>query len=243
MNFNKLVKLYNILVNPVFTRAMLKGVAASTEQLYILQSLNCSYLVDIGANRGQFALVARYCFPEVNIVSFEPLKEPSILFRRVFQSDPNIVLHEFAIGPNEAETVIHVSKSDDSSSLFPISSVQTSLFPGTVEKEIRTIQVKPLDSVLRASEIQKPALLKIDVQGFELQALEGCRSLLASFSYVYVECSFVELYSGQSLAHEIIEFLKEFNLILDGIYNVYNDKNGIAVQGDFLFRKKDSGDK
>jgi FkbM family methyltransferase len=221
-------------------------VAAGVEHTVVLKCFGDEKfrtIVDVGANRGQFSLVAQYCFPEAKIISFEPLKEPAILFRRVFQSDPNVTLHECAIGQREEEAIIHVSKADDSSSLLPISSTQTNFFPGTGEKEIRAIQVKPLDSVLRAADIQKPALLKMDVQGFELQALEGCRSLLSSFSYVYVECSFVELYSGQSLAHEIIDFLKKFGFILSGVYNVYYDKKGMAVQSDFLFSKEDIGDK
>jgi len=53
-----------------------------------------------------------------------------------------------AIGPKAGEATIHVSALDDSSSLLPISALQESLFPGTAEKETRTIDVCPLDDVL-----------------------------------------------------------------------------------------------
>ena len=132
---------------------------------------------------------------------------------------------------------IHVSREDDSSSLLPITSLQNILFPGTDEKEVRTIQVKRLDAVLVPMDIEKPALLKLDVQGFEKQALEGCKSLLLMFSYIYVECSFVELYVGQARAHEVISFLHDFGFVLSGVYNLSYDKKGSAIQGDFLFKK------
>ncbi|HEB94406.1 MAG TPA: FkbM family methyltransferase, partial [Gammaproteobacteria bacterium] len=77
--------------------------------------------------------------------------------------------------------------------------------------------------------------LKIDVQGFEMEVLRGCEELLRRFQYVYVECSFVELYAGQAFADEIIAFLRERNFILDGVYNPCYDKNGRAVQADFFF--------
>jgi len=80
-------------------------------------------------------------------------------------------------------------------------------------------------------------MLKIDVQGFELQALRGCEELLDCFTYIYVECSFTELYEGQALADEIIEWLRKRNFVLKGIYNPYYDANGVAIQGDFLFAK------
>lgn len=83
--------------------------------------------------------------------------------------------------------------------------------------------------------MNNPAFLKLDVQGFELEALRGCEDLLGHFSNVYAECSFVELYSGQALAHEIISWLRERGFSLSGVYNMGYDRNGRAVQGDFLF--------
>jgi FkbM family methyltransferase len=239
---NKIVKLLKIVQDLILIKILLTyKVAASVEHSQVLKHLQAQKfqaIVDIGANCGQFALIARKYFPDAMIVSFEPLKEPSSLFRRVFLDDSRVILHEIAIGPEEKQMTIHVSNADDSSSLLPISALQSSLFPGTTEKEERIVQVKPLDAILNASEIEKPALLKMDVQGFEKEALDGCKSLLSSFSYVYVECSFVELYAGQALAHEVISFLDGLGFILSGIYNPYYDKKGIAIQADFLFQRK-----
>lgn len=238
MHLNKLAKLFTILYQPSFLRALRKGAGAGTEHLGVLRSLPCTCVVDIGANRGQFALVARNCFPGARIHSFEPLKEPATIFQRVFSSDARVHLHEIAIGPDDRDMVIHVSSADDSSSLLPIAALQSRLFPGTEEKEERTINVRRLDSVLKREDIEQPALLKMDVQGFELEALEGCKNLLPCFSHVYVECSFVELYARQAFAHEVISFLDGFGFALSGVYNLYYDKKGVAIQGDFLFERK-----
>ena len=213
-------------------------VAASVEHSHMLDNLNSmpiKSIIDIGANRGQFALVARRHFPESRIFSFEPLKEPAEVFRSIFTYDQLTTLHELAIGPIETESIIHVSQADDASSLFPISDLQNELFPGTSEKETRSITKKPLDAILSPLDIQAPAFLKIDVQGYEKQVLEGCNSLLPLFSFVYVECSFLELYKGQALAHQIIRWLDQRSFVLSGIHNLDYDKNGKTVQGDFLF--------
>jgi len=237
MLFLRIRKLSQIIFDPSLISALMKGVAAGMEHSRILKNLHCETVVDIGANRGQFALIARRSLPEARIVSFEPLREPAALFRSVFHSDPNVTLHEFAIGPEEKSMTIYITEADDSSSLLPISSLQNHLFAGTLPKEERIIEVKPLNVVLHAKDVQPPALLKLDVQGFELEALKGCLSLLPLFSYIYVECSFVELYEGQSLAHEVISFLSEYGFSLSGIYNLFYDKRGVAIQGDFLFGK------
>ncbi|MBN1548325.1 MAG: hypothetical protein JW902_16870 [Syntrophaceae bacterium] len=61
------------------------------------------------------------------------------------------------------------------------------------------------------------------------------KDLLDRFVYVYAECSFVGLYTGQALAHEIISWLRERAFLLFGVYNISYDRKGRAVQGDFLF--------
>jgi FkbM family methyltransferase len=193
-------------------------------------------VVDIGANRGQFALVARYCFPEARIISFEPLTEPARLFQEIFSNDDLVSLYPFAIGPKSKPALIHLSDKDDSSSLLPITPLQTILFPGTDEKDIRTIPEQPLNAHLSDNDIVPPAMLKLDVQGYELQVLKGCVDLLSSFNYIYVECSFVELYLGQALADEVIAFLYEQNFRLNGIHNIKYDQTGLAIQADFFFR-------
>jgi len=236
---NKIEKLINLIHDKYYRNVLLKEhVAAGSEHEQVLdnlQSSTISTIVDIGANRGQFALVSRHHFPDSKIFSFEPLKKPAEVFRHVFAQDKLTKIYEYAIGPDETESIIHVSKEDDASSLLLISDLQNELYPGTAEKEIRSIIQKPLDAILTAAEIQTPALLKIDVQGFEKQVLEGCKSLLQLFSYIYIECSFLELYKGQALAHQIIRWLDQRSFVLSGIHNLDYDKNGKTVQGDFLF--------
>lgn len=238
----KIEKLVKIIQCGYYLNALVTtGAAAGVENagiLNLLQGNAFKTVVDIGANRGQFALIARKYFPKAKIVSFEPLKEPAAIFRKVFADDPGVMLYEIAIGPEEKETKMYVSQADDSSSLLAITDLQTNLFPGTSEKETRTVQVKPLDAVLSANDITSPAFLKMDVQGFEREALAGCKPLLSSFSYIYVECSFVELYAGQSLAPDVIAFLRENSFDLAGVYNLSYDKTGKAIQGDFLFCKR-----
>jgi hypothetical protein len=71
--------------------------------------------------------------------------------------------------------------------------------------------------------------------GFELQALAGCEDVLERFAWVYAECSFQELYAGQSFADEVIAWLRERGLRLVGVYHMAYDERGRAVQADFLF--------
>lgn len=233
-------KLFSIVkeMNLVLLRALRLGVAAAIEHKQILKKQKYKTIVDIGANRGQFALVARNILPDAKIVSFEPLANPASKYSRVFEGDSKVKLYQAAIAQNEGVAVIHISNRDDSSSLLPITSTQSNLFPGTEESGITKIKTAPLIKYLHRDDIVAPALLKLDVQGYELEALRGSEELLDKFDNVYVECSFIELYQGQAMASEVIDYLYKKEYVLDGVYNIYYDQNGIAIQADFLFGRR-----
>lgn len=198
-------KLAAIVAVPAWRQALSRHrVAAGAEHTAVLRNLGpVATVVDIGANRGQFALAARHCFPTARIVSFEPLAKPAALWQAVFAGDEHAELINAAVGPEPGEATIYLSARDDSSSLLPITARQNTLFPGTAEAGTAAIRVLRLADALPPA-FDTPALLKLDVQGFELQALAGCEDLLTHFAWVYVECSFVELYAGQSFADEVI---------------------------------------
>jgi FkbM family methyltransferase len=233
----RLDKLGQVIKSARLARGLIRHrVLAGAEHRHML-SPELATVIDIGANRGQFTLAVRRWSPKARVISFEPLGGPANIFRDVFAGDDRVTLHQVAVGPESGESVIHISRREDSSSLLPISDLQDRLFPGTAEKATEVIRVEPLDSFLRPEDIIAPALLKLDVQGFEISALRGCERLLQYFDYVYAECSFLELYSGQALADEVVAYLGEQGFRLKGVYNMAYSRTGASVQGDFLFAK------
>lgn len=213
-------------------------VAAGLEHVSVLRNLgDVRTVVDIGANRGQFALAAHRVWPEATVISFEPLSVPAGVYRSVFALNGRVRLITAAIGPERGHASIHEARRDDSSSLLPITGRQKALFPGT--EEVGTCRVRVARLVDEMSgDFERPAILKLDVQGFELQALQGCEDLLHRFDWVYVECSFIELYAQQALADQVLDWLGARDFVLRGVYNPSYDGRGAAVQGDFLLGRR-----
>jgi FkbM family methyltransferase len=233
----KLRKLSRLIVPSNYRRGLRFSVAAAVEHEFILRRTNWQTVVDIGANRGQFALTCRHCCPKARVHSFEPLSGPAQTFSSLFAADALVKLTRSAIGPEKQVASMHVSNRDDSSSLLPISELQSSLFPGTGEVGKETVEIGPLQEFIDLADIRSPALLKIDVQGYELEAINGCLTLLGCFDAVYVECSFIVLYDGQALADELIRKLSECGFRLAGMHNPVCDAEGVTIQADFLFEK------
>jgi FkbM family methyltransferase len=215
-------------------RGLRKRVFASVEHLGALGSNNYRTIVDIGANRGQFAMIARYLFPRASIFSFEPLPAAACAWRDVFKNDPRALLQENAISPACAQVEMNVTEHDDSSSLLELGQSQKELF-GTKIASRALVSAGPLGGYLESSKIEQPALLKIDVQGFEMEVLKGCSGLLHLFHHIYVECSYIELYKGQALVSDVFELLHSSGFHLRGVFNQAEVAGAGAVQADFLF--------
>ena len=233
----KAIKAARLLRIEIFRYGLRHGVAASIEHEGALSGLGVRTVVDIGANLGQFSLVASAFYQGARIYAFEPQSEPFETLTRLLPRLGTVKLYCSAIGTHSGYMQMHISRRHDNSSLLPISARMSELFPGTDEVAVAQVAIAPLASFLTVDQIVDPALLKIDVQGAELDVLRGCDDLLDRFRYVYVELSFVELYIGQVLCHDVIVHLDQKGFRLSGVYNQREDSEGRAVQADFLFHR------
>jgi len=235
----KVKKLVLVIVNSHWRRVLFRyHVAASVEHISVISNIShLNTLVDIGANRGQFTLLVSMYYPSAKIFAFEPLPRPSYKFSQIFDKNLNVKLFTSAIGPSIKDVIMHISKRDDSSSLLPISKLQSDIFPGTEESTRLNVKVAPLSYFLTTSDLVSPSLLKLDVQGYEYEALCGCETLIDCFDYIYCECSYLELYEGQTRVSDVLSWLFARGYVLFGVYNTSYNSLGIAVQSDFLLVK------
>lgn len=230
-------KLARILTHADYRRALAGGVAAAVEHERLDLPRDIRTVLDVGANRGQFALVAARRWPRARVVCFEPLPEARRVLAAVVDRIPGAEIRDVALSDRCGDVDLHVARADDSSSLLPITERQAAMFPGTDEIGVLRVRSARLDDELSPDALAAPVLLKIDVQGGELGVLRGGGEVLARVDVVLVECSFVELYAGQPLAHELIGFLASRGLVLSGAGLPTTDGGGRVVQQDLVFSR------
>jgi FkbM family methyltransferase len=235
-------KLLAAIGTPLYARALRHGVAATIEHSAALARFDFDFVVDVGANKGQFAAFIRTRFPKVCVVSFEPLAQPAAILESVFEGDALLRVVNAAIGVRRGRQVMNVTEHDDSSSLLDVGKAQQAEF-GTKVIERREIICGPLSDFIAPEEFGARNLLKIDTQGYELEVLKGSEDLLERFSVIYCELSYIELYKGQPLASEVISYLLEKGFRLAGVFNQNVSTNLGALQADMLFVKAAECDK
>jgi len=216
--------------------ALRHGVAPTLEPQQMLRRLNPSMVIDVGANRGQFALDVLTACPKASLVSFEPLRNEADVYERILGSVPRVHLVRSAVGDVSGRATMHVSAAADSSSLHEPTELQSSTFPGTKKIGTEDVQIERLDDVRWPVEVPTSTLLKIDVQGHELGVLSGASALLEKIRWVYVEVSLAELYEGQALATEVFDALSASGYALSDLSTPVR-RRGRTVQVDALFER------
>jgi FkbM family methyltransferase len=212
---------------------MKAGVGAATEHDKVPFEHDFRTVVDVGAHHGQFALVARERFPRARLICVEPQPDAVQILRSVPLDDVTVI--QSAVSETRGRGELRVSGRDDSSSLLEIGPGQVEAFPDTAEVGRLSVETAPLDDLVDESAVERPALLKVDVQGAELGVLRSGEQLLGSVDELLVECSFRELYEGQSLASEVVAYLFERGFTLTGVFCLVSDGQGRCVQADWLF--------
>ncbi len=228
-------KLARLVSAPVYRRGLLHGVAAAVEHAAVVRAISPRTILDVGANRGQFSLLALREAPWASIYAFEPLLEAANCFDRLMGKFDQVKFFRTALACDRGVAKMHVSGSSDSSSLLEISSLQMRHFPGTEEVGTEEVPIGALSDFISSEKMVSPSLLKIDVQGGELGVLKSATALFPNLDWIYVEASFVQLYEGQPLADEVVAYLAEFGFAIQGVHNVSYAKSGKALQADFLF--------
>jgi FkbM family methyltransferase len=211
------------------------------DQAAMLRELEFDLLLDAGANKGQFTLMATHVRPTVGVHAYEPHPGEANTFRAIHGKNPKVTLHELALGEEEGTAKLIISKRTDSSSLLPAAKTLSELFSGTDPSgKTCTVRVAPLDSFPLHWQSASKALLKIDVQGYELQVLQGARHALKHCAHVYVESSDIVLYEGQALFDEVKAFLEGegFQLKSRSHEDIIDGK---LIQADYLFERLSHG--
>jgi FkbM family methyltransferase len=204
----------------------------------LLREKRATVVLDIGANRGAFVDRVRGQGYEGRVISFEPLPEPFATLSRRVAGNPRWDAVQVAIGaaPGTA-TMGRSADADVMSSLLSTTDVMLETLPSAASTEELEVRVSTVDEQVhdRLRETDRP-FLKIDTQGTELSVLRGAEATLPHAVGVLVELSFVELYEGQALFAEIVDWLAARNFLLLAMAPAFSDRRtGQLLQVDGLF--------
>lgn len=200
-------------------------------------------ILDIGANTGQFAAHARVAFPMATIISFEPIEACFVELKRRFAGDENFHAYNCAIGRSNRQTTFYSNDYAPSSSMLQIADRHVTHYPKTAHTTATTIEEKMFEEVVNLSSLSKPCLIKIDVQGYELEVIRNNANMLKLADAVIIETSFEKLYKSQPLFDEVYQFMLKLGFVYGGSYDqLYAPRTHQIIQADAIFYKTSDAD-
>ena len=196
-------------------------------------------LLDIGANSGQYASLMREYGYKGNIISFEPLKDAFEELKMNSIKDNNWLVNNYAIGDKNATSLINIAGNSFSSSILDMLPSHLNSAPESKYVAKEEIQIKKLDSIFDSFiKNGDKVMMKIDVQGFEKNVLDGANKSLNRIEIIQLEMSVIPLYENEMILVDMINYLDNKNYKLFSLENGYFDSHtGKLLQVDGIFEK------
>ena len=191
---------------------------------------NLTEIWDVGANSGQYAQMLRFLNYRGKIISFEALPNAYSVLETKSKTDPSwIVNGPFAIGTQTGRVIFYETVDSVSSSIL------RPKFSNIAQKI--EVDVKPLSEFIPEPASAGQKLLKLDVQGAEVDVIKSCGNNINYFEFIQLEASIKPLYDDEINYIQIIELLDTIGFQPIFFFpGIGNEKNEV-VQLEIIFTK------
>lgn len=215
-----------------YLQSLKKGEFKSNEFEYFQRAFGnrAITIFDVGANRGLKTKEFIKHFPGAELHAFEPYQPLFAELESQFSGLKNIHLHNLGISSQPGQKIFNVNRGIDTSSF--LTSKHTGL---SSDAQVATLsqvllRLTTMEKVVEERKISRIHILKLDIQGSELDALKGAQRLLKEkkIDLIFTEAYFVEQYVDQPLFYDIASYLKQYDYFLQDIYNPIYGKNRLA---------------
>ena len=189
-------------------------------------------IFDVGAYQGEFAFECLKLWPEARIACFEPLPHVRPALDALAARHCGIKVHPVVLGAREADAVTLNCAETASSVLHEH------------HQDYATIQCRQTTVDAVAAQHyggQSPDLLKIDVQGYELEVLKGAERALPGIGVVLAELNLIDIHRDAPLMAEVVAWLAERRFVAFDICGLWRRPLDNALwQADMMFVLADS---
>ena len=182
---------------------------------------------DVGASDGQWTRRCLEVFPDARYFCVDPLDENQPCLAQLSAEYPNVSYWQGCLGSRTGKAILNVDR--DGSSILPGHWGN----PYGVQREVT---VETLDNLILRGVCPQPDLIKLDVQGYELEVLRGAARALGKTQAIIVEVSFFPFQSGMPVFHEVVEELADSGFVVCDVLSLsLRPLDGAAGQADLLF--------
>lgn len=165
--------------------------------------IDIQHIIDIGASDGQWTRQCLSVFPRATYFLIEARDVHAAALSRLQHHHPNIRFRICAVGAEPRLVTLYEHGNQ--------TSVLNSEYADRPHTRRREVVLQTVDSLLPPNGLAGPAIVKLDVQGYESEVLHGSTGLLTTLDvqFLLAEVSFRRIYDSSPLAHDLIRHVAE----------------------------------
>lgn len=192
-------------------------------------------IIDVGAHRGEWTKCALTVFPGVPVLMIEPQDEVQPVLEVLASSHSGVSVIKAGAGAVAGEAVQTIWDDLAGSSFLPPVDAQA-----LASGRQRVTQIVTLDAIMEERPDFRPDIVKLDIQGFELQALLGATTLFGRTEVFILEVSLFEFMPHMPMLHDAIAFMSARGYVVYDIPGfLRRPRDGALAQVDLAFVKID----
>lgn len=205
--------------------------------LCFLDPKNNIFLIDVGANVGDFTADFIECFPNTKAILFEPASTNYAFLEKRFKDNSSIKLVHCALSSECSERELWIGPKSTLHSLERYTE-EANISYDMCYDSVERVQVQTLDQ-FSLDLIGQTVVLKIDVQGHEVEMLKGSVSTLDSVDVCIIECSFADEYEGKEPSFSAVTcLLREYSLYPIIFQDIGRATSNYGFERDIIFVKR-----
>ncbi|MGI8682214.1 MAG: FkbM family methyltransferase [Mycobacteriales bacterium] len=189
----------------------------------LLKKYRVNCVLDVGANTGQYVEMLRRIGFAGHVVSFEPVPREFALLAAKAAADRHWTVHQLALGSEDGSLEMYVVPGTCSSAL-PASEYGVRRFQSLGRPDMEKVPVRRLDalldSVLPAERSGRRLFLKLDTQGYDVEAFRGLGDRQCDVVAMQSELALLPIYAGMPRLPEALEVYEQAGFEVTGLFPV-----------------------
>ena len=194
-----------------------------------LRDNQCFYLLDIGANNGDWAFTQKRFNPEVYVYCIEGNEKNAQELERRFLPYQITLLSDI-----EKDVKFYFNQNDDNCTGMSYYIEKNDWYK---PENYIVLKAKTLEMLLNESDTTYDSM-KIDTQGSEIDILKGIGNYINNFKLICLETSLEEYNIGSPDQDEVIKYMDSIGYKMSGICGESRYPDGKLFQQDLIFIKK-----
>lgn len=202
-------------------------------QMKYEQSINPKVIYDIGSNCLHWSKVAQMIWKDSNIFHVDGYDQFESLYKN---KKVNYAIEVLSSVDDKVVTYFQNARNHGGCSYYELNykdfPYNQNAFRNQHYSEVRR-RTKTLDTLIREKGWPKPDLIKMDVQGCELDIIKGAVSTIKYCPNIILELQNKEYMKGAPMRDEVISYMKSIGYVLSSHFT----QNSSDADGDYHFSK------